>query len=195
MTITRCRDLTAARWIEQRPEDWQRLAGRGPVCFDRYSRLRILPDPAFPGQRETDVHLGPDALDDTDQMGIVLAALAPYTETPEDCYFLLWEGWPSFHSEGAFPRVAIPDRGYYLFHGSLADFPDWNAQVEALLDDSEAPTPSFVWPADRSWCVTCDVDPHFATIGGSAEAIAATLALTDVDVVVDDPDVEPPYYC
>ncbi|EME16461.1 hypothetical protein [Rhodococcus triatomae] len=42
--------------------------------------------------------------------------------------------------------------------------------------------------------MTCDVDPHFATIGGSAAAIAATLALTDVDVVVDDPDVEPPYY-
>lgn len=68
-------------------------------------------------------------------------------------------------------------------------------QFEALLDDNDAPTPSFVWPADRTWCVTCDVDPHFATIGGSAEAIAATLALTEIDVVVDDPDVEPPYYC
>ncbi|MHA4854433.1 hypothetical protein L1080_033600 [Rhodococcus sp. MSC1_016] len=191
MSITRCADIAAARWIEQRPEDWWRLAVRGPVCFDRYARLRTIPDPSYPGQPETDVHV--DVPEDNDQIGIVLAALAPYTDTPEDCYFLVWEGWPSFHTEYSSPRVSIPNRGYFHFHGSLADFADWNTQVEALLGDT-APPPAFVWPADRAWCVTFDVDPHFATIGGSAEVIAATLALTDVDVVADDPDIEPPYY-
>ncbi|NKS72360.1 hypothetical protein GS531_04915 [Rhodococcus hoagii] len=57
-----------------------------------------------------------------------------------------------------------------------------------------SPTPAFIWPADHAWCVTCDVDPHFASIGASADAIARLVADTRVDVVVDDPDTEPPYY-
>lgn len=195
VSITRMVDLTAARWIEARPEEWARLAARGPVCFDRYARLRIIPDPSYPGQREGDADVEPGALHDTEQIGVVLAELARFTGTPEDCYFLVWDGWPSFRADDPTPKVAIPNRDYFLFHGPLADFPDWNRQIEALLDDTEAPTPAFVWPADRSWCVTCDVDPHFATIGGAAEAMEAIVALAEVDVVADDPNTEPPYYC
>lgn len=51
-----------------------------------------------------------------------------------------------------------------------------------------------VGPGSRRCRVTCDVDPHFATIGGSPEAIAATMALPVVDVVIDDREVEPRYY-
>lgn len=196
MSITRCDDLTAARWIEERPEDWSRLAARGPVCFDRYARLRIIPDPSYPGQREGEVHVEPGALHDTDQIGVVLAGLAQYTGTPDDCYFLVWDAWPSFRPGDQMPKVSIPNRDYFLFHGTLADFSDWNSQIEALLlDDHDAPTPAFVWPADRAWCLTCDVDPHFATIGGTADAIDTIVALREVDVVDDDPDREPPYYC
>lgn len=65
--------------------------------------LRIIPDPAFPGQRENDVHVGAEAMHDTDQIGVVLTALARYTETPEDCYFLVWEVWPSFPLRGPVP--------------------------------------------------------------------------------------------
>lgn len=66
--------------------------------------------------------------------------------------------------------------------------PAWNSQINALLDGIDAPTPAFVWPADRAWCVTCDVDPHFATIGRSAEAIDTIVTLQEVDVVDDHRD-------
>lgn len=194
MSITRCADLTVARWLERSAEDWRHLAARGPRDFEKHARLRFIPDPSFPGQSEGDVRRAPDALSDNEQLGVALAKLAPYTATPDDCYFCIWEGWPSFSGDDPMPRISIPNRAYFLFRGSLADVADWDSQISALLHDTEAPTPAFVWPADHAWCVTCDVDPHFATIGASAEAIARLVADTHVDVVVDDPDTEPPYY-
>ena len=194
MGITRCADLTVARWLERSAEDWRHLAARGPRDFEKHARLRFIPDPSFPGQSEGDVRRAPGALSDNEQLGVALAKLAPYTATPDDCYFCIWEGWPSFSGDDPMPRISIPNRAYFLFRGSLADVADWDSQISALLHDTEAPTPAFVWPADHAWCVTCDVDPHFATIGASAEAIARLVADTRVDVVVDDPDTEPPYY-
>ncbi|MBM4696540.1 hypothetical protein [Prescottella equi] len=194
MGITRCADLTVARWLERSDEDWRHLAARGPRDFEKHARLRFIPDPSFPGQSEGDVRRAPGALSDNEQLGVALAELTPYTATPDDCYFCIWEGWPSFSGDDPMPRISIPNRAYFLFRGSLADVADWDSQVSELLQDTVAPTPAFVWPADHAWCVTCDVDPHFATIGASADAIARLVADTRVDVVVDDPDTEPPYY-
>jgi len=194
MTITRCSDLSPARWLEQRGEDWQRLAARGPRCFDKYARLRFISDPSYPEQSTSEVRASPDELSDNEQLGVVLGALARFTGTPEDCYFCIWDGWPSFDINDPTPKVSIPNRDYFLFHGTLTDVSDWDAQIKALLHDSEAPPPAFAWPADHAWCVTSDVDPHFASIGAVAEAIDRLVANPHVDVVVDDPDREPPYY-
>ncbi|BDE59728.1 hypothetical protein GS433_24390 [Rhodococcus hoagii] len=193
MGITRCADRTVARWLERSDEDWRHLAARGPRDFEKHARLRFIPDPSFPGQSEGDVRRAPGALSDNEQLGVTLAELTPYTATPDDCYFCIWEGWPSFSGDDPMPKISIPNRAYFLFRGSLADVADWDSQVSELLQDTVAPTPAFVWPAN-AWCVTCDVDPHFATIGASADAIARLVADTRVDVVVDDPDTEPPYY-
>lgn len=194
MSITRCDDLSAARWIEQRDEDWQRLAARGPVVFDKYARLRFIPDPGYPGQSEGDAQRDPQGLSDNEQLGVVLAELARHTGTPEDCYSCVWDGWPSFTPDDPMPKISIPNRDYFLFHGTVTDFADWDAQIKALLQDLEAPTPAFVWPADHAWCVTCDIDPHFASIGGASDAINRLVTNPRIDVVDDDPDVEPPYY-
>lgn len=198
MSITRCVDLSAARWLERRDEDWRRLAARGPVAFDKYARLRFIPDPAYPAQTEGDAQRDPEGLSDNEQLGVVLAELAHYTGTPDDCYFCIWDGWPSFTADDPTPKISIPNRDYFLFHGTLGDVADWNAQIKTLLDDlgdlGDVPPPAFVWPADHAWCVTCDVDPHFASIGATMDAIDRLVADSRVDVVVDDPDIEPPYY-
>ncbi|RVW09051.1 hypothetical protein EGT67_12905 [Prescottella agglutinans] len=195
MSITRCADLSAARWLERSDEDWQRLAARGPRGFEKYARLRFIPDPSYPGQREGEVHVGPDALSDNEQLAVVLTELAQHTTTPDDCHFCIWDGWPSFSGDDPMPKVSIPNRDYFLFRGSLADVADWDARIKSLLDDTEAPPPAFAWPADHAWCVTSDVDPHFASIGAHADAVDRLVTDTRVDVVVDDPDTEPPYYC
>ncbi|WP_345602754.1 hypothetical protein [Tomitella cavernea] len=187
-------DLTPAQWIADRTEEWDRLVSRGPFCFDSYARLRLIPDPDRYGQRGSEVRAVADAMNDNEQIGVVLSELASFTCTPADCYFLVWEGWPCFHADDPMPRLTIPNRDFFLFHGAVADAETWDSQLNALLGAMEAPTPAFVWQADRAWCVTCDIDPHYATIGGSADTVDAVLALTNVDVVDDRPGVEPPRY-
>ncbi|MFI7167224.1 hypothetical protein ACIBM3_32735 [Rhodococcus erythropolis] len=43
--------------------------------------------------------------------------------------------------------------------------------VPAAVGAAAVQNPAFMWPADRAWCVTGDVDPHFVVIAGPTEAI------------------------
>ena len=137
MGITRCADLTVARWLERSDEDWRHLAARGPRDFETHARLRFIPDPSFPGQSEGDVRRAPGALSDNEQLGVALADLAPYTATPDDCYFCIWEGWPSFSGDDPMPRISIPNRAYFLFRGSLADVADWDSPLASPIEQAD----------------------------------------------------------
>lgn len=188
--------------------------GFGPAGFPAYARLRFLPDPAFAGQREHDVETDEDGPSETALLRTVLETLARHTGTPDDCYFCLWEGWgdiwgdqgggrrrgpriaPAFPAsvlQG--PRVVVPARSYFLFHGPLADFGDWGAaDWWPGQPRQDAWDPAFIWPADRAWCIADDVDPHWAGIGASASAVEELLADPRVDVVAADPRERQPWY-
>lgn len=130
-----------------------------------------------------------------------MSHLARHTTTPAKCYYLVWEGWPDVEAEcerlGA-ARVDLHDahlgtvRSYYLLRGDT-NLSSWEND-DALAIGSRLPIPAFIWPADRAWCVVRDVDPHFATIGANAAAITDVLADPRIDVVDDDPTVDPPRY-
>jgi hypothetical protein len=152
---------------------------------------------------------------------MVLEVLSRCTRTPEDCYFCLWDGWGVHESDGARtpdvgtgdleaepgidpsfsppasrePMVVVPNRSYLLFHGTVTDLgdagpaPAWPGQLgEARAD------PAFIWPADQAWCVANDVDPHWAGIGASAQAIDELVADPRLDVVRADPRARQPRY-
>jgi hypothetical protein len=96
VTLTYCLDLAAADWIARSTLPWRQLVCFGPAGFDAYARLRFLPDPVHPGQRENDV----EAEDwRTDQLPRLFELLAAGTTTPDDCYFCVWEGFG--HAEPA----------------------------------------------------------------------------------------------
>ena len=46
--------------------------------------------------------------------------------------------------------------------------------------------PAVVWPADHPWIFTSDVDPHWAGIGASREAIKERLDDPVLDIVAAD---------
>lgn len=104
MTLTFCWDLAAADWIAHSHVPWSRLVGFGPAGFDAYARLRLMPDPARPGQTENDVEAETWR---TDQLPTLFEVLATQTETPEDCYFCVWEGFGD-------AVVAIDDDAVYI---------------------------------------------------------------------------------
>ncbi len=93
------------------------------------------------------------------------------------------------------PRVAVPERAYWLFRGPLADLGAWDS-AHGWPDGVRlhGVEPAFVWPADHAWCVASDVDPHWAGIGGSRSLVDRLVTDPRLDVVPADPAQEQPRY-
>lgn len=193
MSFELCPDATAAQWLIDQNLPWYRLAGRGPLGFQKYARLNFIPDPGFAGQRTSDVEFEQNELSELGQVGVALNILAKHTTTPGECYFAMWDGWDSI-TVASPPNFKIPNRDYFLFQASLADYEDWSSTDPVRWPYGDSPDPAFIWPADHAWCITNDVDPHFATVAASSAAIIQIHADPHVDSVPDDPDVEPPYW-
>jgi hypothetical protein len=195
VSLRYCSEVSAADWIVGASIPWTQLVEFGPPGFPAYARLRFIPDPTKPDQVESDVNLADDHPSDLQQTQRALAYLQPFTATPEDCYFCVWEGYsdgyiPPSVLDG--PMVTIPHRRYFLLHGSLPDFGSWE---ETLGDLGYGQPPAFAWPADHSWCFASDVDPHWAGIGAEQVAIDALLNTPDLDVVPAQPtEPQPTYY-
>jgi hypothetical protein len=198
MALALCSDLSPADWIVASEVPWAQLVCFGPAAFGAYARLRFVPDPTFAGQQEfeADVDAVPSA---PDQWRALFELLAAHTETPEDCYFCLWEGWPFADAVGRLPKLSVPvgarlpARSYFLFRGALSDAGDWGAAQYS----SGAPSPyepAFVWPADRAWCVANDVDPHWAGIGADASVIEQLVADPHLDAVGANAAEDQPAY-
>ncbi|MBY6540285.1 hypothetical protein HQ325_16545 [Rhodococcus sp. BP-349] len=200
--MTLIRDPDAALWLVSQNRDWWDLVVRGPLGFADYGRLLFIPDPVRPHMRESDV-AGVPGPSETEQIAGAVRTLAAHTTTPDECFFLVWNGWgnsPAAAPYSAPPvRVVHPPSGsaareYYVLSGTLDDMSAWHTAGSAWTDAHDAPIPAYIWPADRAWCVTNDVDPHFATIAGTTDAIDELIAAPGFTVVRDDPDEDPPRY-
>lgn len=189
-----CQETTAANWLVESVTPAMQLILFGPAGFEAYARLRFIPDPAGPGQEEADVELPDDHPSDIAQARRALHRLAPFTSTPEECYFCLWEGYSDIELPPEVlrgPLVEIPHRRYALLRGSLSDIDSWQDDVGG---GQPVPPPAFVWPADRRWCFASDVDPHWAGIGGSRAAVDALVDAPGIDAVPARPAEDQPQY-
>ncbi|GGK94845.1 hypothetical protein [Mangrovihabitans endophyticus] len=188
--LTYCHDTTAADWLAQASTPAMQLITMGPAGFPAYARLRFIPDPSHPGQVEADVEVPDDHPTDCALTGWALHRLAAFTATPGDCFFCVWDGYsdvklPPEAMDGA--MVELPHRRYALLRGPLRGIDTWQ-------DDIGGWPPAFVWPYDRSWCFTSDVDPHWAGIGATRAAVDALLNDAELDVVRARPDEPQPTY-
>lgn len=194
MVLVHTTATEAAAWLvtSQTPPD--QLITLGPAGFGAYARLRYIPDPTSPGQLETDAEVPDDHPLWAGQARRAWNVLSEFTQTPDECFFCLWEGTAGdalSATELHGPLVAVPHRQYVLFTGSLRDFTEGGA---GPVDGDAGPVPAFAWPADRRWCFTSDVDTHWAGIGASQEAIERLLNAPGLDVVQTTPDERPPAY-
>ena len=129
----------------------------------------------------------------------VLAAIVrDWTATPEDCWFCVWDGfgWGTASTVAvltatgqprefieeprrdpvpgpvrAGPRVHLPHRDYFLYHGPAAA-----VAALASVDGTGGQGPNLWWPADRAWCVASEIDLPWTYVGGSRGLIDAILA-------------------
>ncbi|WP_127479407.1 hypothetical protein [Nocardioides pantholopis] len=192
MPLRACTDPAAFDWLRHSRAEPERLITWGPDGFEAYARVRFVPDPTPTTPAEADVVLADDHPTDLVQVGRVLRHLAAYTEAPEECCYCVWDGYSDLDLS-RFPdrsRARLRDRGYVILQGSLTDFDTWE---ECLGGDAAWP-PAFVWPADRRWCLTKDVDPHWAAVGGSAAAVRSLVEDERLDAIRADPSAPVPAF-
>lgn len=193
MPLIPCDDLSGAGWIMGSDLPWGRLVTFGPEGFLTYARLRFLPDPTSPGEKEPS--LGVDGPVEYRLLRIAVSVLREHTHTTDDAYFCMWDGWGTAPVLHGLPRVAVQERSFFLFRGALSDFDDWNSPRMAGIPAGFAvPPPAFIWPADHAWCVSLDVDSHYAGIGATPEAIAQLIAHRSLDVILANPAEQQPNY-
>jgi hypothetical protein len=192
--LRHCTDTSVADWLVNSRTPPDQLIAFGPAGYEAYARLRYLPDPSYPGQIEADAEIPDDHPLWISQARRALSILAAFTDTPDECYFCVWEGIAgTFLSRAALegPMVSVPHRRYALFTGRLTD-------IESSHDDfnqgEPRPLPAFVWPADHRWCFANDIDPHWAGIGAHQAAIDRLVDDPGLDVVRARPDETPPAY-
>ena len=204
VAVTAYADSSPAAWLLEQEREWYDLRPAGRSASNGTRDCVSSPTPLSLGRRKNEAHipdLGEPGPSEIWQIGVATTHLARHT-TPDECYYLIWDGWPDVEALCArigAARIDLTDeawghvRGYYLFRGD-ADLAGWDDGDAGPPFGSSWPIPAFNWPADRAWCVVRDVDPHFATIGASAAAITGLLANPLIDTVDDDPTVNPPRY-
>jgi hypothetical protein len=132
---------------------------------------------------------------DFDSLQALVDALVPFTTTPDQGWFAVWEGFgqlsgsavklsastdgqttssrpvaiaPPYVLSG--PRVEAPYRRY-LLHGPLND-------AAALYEMLGSQSPSVWWPQDRGWLVATEVDLDSTYVAGS-DGLVASLVTND----------------
>jgi hypothetical protein len=194
MVLVHTADTAAAAWLVRSQTPPGQLITFGPVGYEAYARLRYIPDPTSPGQLETDADIPADHPLWASQARRALNVLADFTETPDECFFCIWEGTAGnvlSATERHGPLVTVPHRRYVLFTGRLRDYIEAG---DGRFDGGSGPVPAFVWPADRRWCLTSDVATHWAGIGADQAAIESLLNTAGLDVVQAMPNERSPAY-
>jgi hypothetical protein len=140
-----------------------------------------------------------------DDARALIAIARGFTDTPQQCWCCIWEGfgWWSRGSYGPlgasenspapspipidakqWPKVHTRYRDYFLYEASLD-----TAFMEAI-QTLEGHSPNLWWPSDRAWCVGTEVDASSTYVGGSRALIDAILQsdhLEAFEVVSTDP--------
>jgi len=185
---------------------------------------------------------------DAEQLSATVVHLAAHTETPDDAFVAVWEGWggllgfaartparaalemtpaddPDVFARHAAmlersipdpfnnvfrkpvwqsgllsdeisrgPRLSLPHRDHVLFRGSIRAFsdPSWAGTVPwAEAEPAWTASPSLIWPADRAWVLTTEVDADSTIVAGAPDLIRAicTDALIEARAVEEDADL------
>jgi hypothetical protein len=110
--------------------------------------------------------------------------LISHTQTPELCWFAVWEGWGDLRiRQDQGPTLSIPGRNLLLLQGAVGD-------VLTTLSDADWSyrSPNLWWPDDRAWCVATEIDFTWSYVGGSSACIEQVLTDPDLEALPTKPE-------
>ncbi|WEG13276.1 hypothetical protein PU629_02615 [Pullulanibacillus sp. KACC 23026] len=103
------------------------------------------------------------------QLKALANLLAPFTQTPDSIWCLVWEGRVGQLKKTGHPLVSKPNRRYYLFNGCIHDL------GSDEFEKSRCEPPEYWFPEDKAWCVATDMDIFWTYVGGSYECVDSIL--------------------
>jgi hypothetical protein len=173
VTVHPARDAGPATWIGASPEvdDWARLQF-GPPCFESYVRVNLTTDDELDAWEEATEPSAPKP----DSIKEALEVLLDHTTTPDDAYAGIWDGWRMQPALPKAPRIAVAGRSLLLFTGTVLELrfaagTAWNGEPT----DGGA-EPHWLWPADHSWFLACEVDEYVDFSIGCSTLASSSLA-------------------
>lgn len=134
---------------------------------------------------------------DSDDAIALAEFLANFTDTPQQCFFAVWEGYGqftpgasvmlcSFSESGAEPEVPVPEPQVLLppaevltaerLTGVGRDYVLYAGPLSVVTSffvNFWHDSPNIWWPEDRKWCVATDIDLNSTYVGGSEACIEA----------------------
>ncbi|MFI5801902.1 hypothetical protein [Streptomyces sp. NPDC051561] len=118
---------------------------------------------------------------------LLAAVLSGHTETPERCWYGLWDGYGTYDWDNRVPTFPTPHRDHILLGGALNEVsspsePGWQGRGTGYIE-----LPELWWPEDHSWCVGSDTDLKSTYVGSSRACVAALLAAPGLEVHPVDP--------
>jgi hypothetical protein len=199
---------------------WSRVAeltGRQPHPLMQWHAVVGSPDPLnmrgslWPGGDPERGNLAPEVL------GLLCSLLASHTDTPQQCFFCLWEGYgwvqggsavatasavradeSAAHGTSPTPPPAFSPQelGRPRLHLPGRDYLLLAGPLQAALQIGHRPTadsflpqsPNLFWPADRAWCVASEIDFDSTLIGGTLALTQAFLSAPAFDSWPVQPD-------
>ena len=163
-------DISATGWVNDglKVVSETTVGSLVPTVFDAYARILYparngMPHRTTPAKTVAAWHV---------QLPSITEVLARSTKTPDECWFAVWEGNTALDDiRVTAPTAEIAGYNYFLLRGP----------IERATDTLRGLSPNLWWPNDHAWCVAQHFDFPCAYIGGSRDAVADLLALTDID--------------
>lgn len=154
--------------IEDREVTWSEVAkcsGRKPHAQMQWPSIAAGADLSgnrLSGGIEPEIGRLPDR-----QAKTLIEILRQHTNTPERCYFAIWDGWGFPEMETLRKETAgfqLPDRSYLLMQGDICAA---TSRISAVSQQ----TANIWWPEDRAWCLATEVDLMCTYVGGTDRCI------------------------
>jgi hypothetical protein len=113
--------------------------------------------------------------------------LATRTTTPDECFFLVWEGYGGLRPEvrtAATVDVPPSSRRMHILSGRVTDAAESIETVPSGRPSGRSP----MWwiPGDGAWCVGNDIYGRSVFVGGSAETVSAIVTDPQLEAYVAD---------
>jgi hypothetical protein len=132
---------------------------------------------------------------DLTDLAAIASVLQRHTNTPENSFATLWEGHGELDEFGSpdslaletktFRRVPFPGRNSLLFELDVRSLmmPSWASESGWDNGYGDPLTPQMMWPADRAWFLSSEIDYDSTLIGGSAELLSDLISLGQRGVI------------